>query len=110
MAGLIKLREQLHNKMLVARSIEAILARPHFERLWDDSTLDQQTALRQMVLGVNKDKVLEWIRTHPSICLEEKSMRALFDLAQKYRIKNYSRLQREKLILLIRDAEAQDVA
>ena len=106
MSGLIKLQEELHNKLLILRSLEATVAKPLFQRLWDDSKPEQQEFVRKALVAGDKILVESWIRTHPSIDVGERSVRDLYSIAQRLRIKNYSRLSKEELIVSIQQAEA----
>ena len=105
MAGLIKLREEVHNSILRMRSIEAMLERPDFERLWDDSNNAQQDALRALVKKNDKDAVRNWIRNHPSLELAEKKLVELKKIACQLCIPNYSRKSK---LELIRDIQAKE--
>lgn len=104
--GLLKLREELHNKLLKARSLESILLQPQFERLWEDSTARQQEECKALIVGLDKDGVSRWMRDHPSIDVGEKSVRDLYVMAQRLNIKNYTRLSKEELVATIMRLEA----
>lgn len=103
--GLIKLQEELHHKVLKLRSIEAMIRRPEFERLWADSSNEHQEALKKLIDVADKDKVREWIRNHPSLDLAEKPLCDLQKIAYKLGIKNYSRLGKVDLVRAIRNKE-----
>lgn len=103
--GLHRLREELHNKILVSRSIESMILHPRFERLWLHSESEQKATVRTCIEGGNKLGILKWMREHPSIDIGEKPLRDLYPIAKGLRIKNYSRLQRDDLIIEIKKAE-----
>lgn len=105
--GLLKLLEEHHNRILLARSIEGIITRPQFERLWIASNLEQKQAARKIVESSDKPALLTWIKEHPSIDLGEKPIRDLYPIAKRLAIRNYSRLPREALIAAIRSAEME---
>lgn len=103
--GLYRLREELHNKILVSRSIESMILHPRFERLWLHSEPEQKATVRLCIKTNNKLGILKWMREHPSIDIGEKPLRDLYPIAKELRIKNYSRLQRDDLIIEIKRAE-----
>jgi len=103
MSGLIKVREELHNRMLRDRSIELLLLKPGFEVLWKDSTKEQQEEVTKYIQDSARDKLIKWMDTHPSIDLGEKTIRQLIPIAQRLCIKNYSRMGRDDLILAIKE-------
>ena len=105
MSGLITLREKHHNRLLRARAIESLLMRPSFERLWEDSTPEQQEAAINIIKDFNKEGLLKWVRDHPSIDLGERDRKDLLPIAQRLKIRNYSRLSRMDLIMEITQVE-----
>ena len=107
--GLYKIREELHNRILIDRSIEALIQRLSFERLWGYSELDQKDIVRKCVKEGNKKGIIKWMREHPAIDIGEKPLRDLYPIAKKLQIKNYSRLQRDDLIISIKKAETENV-
>ena len=107
--GIHKVREEFHNKVLVARSIETILVSLRFERLWMHSSEEQKEKARERIRASDRDGILKWMENHPSIDLGEKPLRELYPIAKKLNIKNYSRLQRDDLIIKIKKAEATSV-
>lgn len=106
MKSLIAIQEELHNRILRARNVENLLIRPQFERLWSDSIDEEKKEVETYILDFNKDKLLKWMRTHPSIDLGEKPLRDLLPIAKQLHIKNYSRLSRIQLIQSIREMES----
>jgi len=104
--SLPQLQEELHNQILRARNIENLLIRPQFERLWTDSNEAQKKEATEHIKEFNKAKLLDWMRTHPSIDLGEKLLRDLIPIAKQLKIKNYSRLGRIQLIQAIREMES----
>jgi len=103
--GLIKLQEDLHNTILKLRSIEAIVGRPQFERLWDDSSPEQQAALMINIQNADKENVIIWERDHPSLELGEKSLTCLKRIACRLGLVNYSRKGKLELIRDIQEKE-----
>lgn len=104
--GLFKLREELHNRILSSRSLENIIVRPQFERLWHDSTEDQKLAVTKLIEKSDKGGVLQWMRDHPSLDVGEKTWRALITIAKQLGVRNYSRLDRMQLIQAIKEVES----
>lgn len=107
--GLYKIREELHNRILVDRSIESIILRHNFERLWGYSETEEKDIVRKCVKEGDKRGIIKWMREHPSIDIGEKPLRDLYPIAKKLRITNYSRLLRDDLIIAIKKAEAASV-
>lgn len=109
MNGIHRVREEFHNRVLIARSIETILVSLRFERLWGHSSEEQKGGVEKYIHASDKKGILKWMEDHPSIDIGEKSLRELYPIAKKLRIKNYSRLQRDDLIVEIKKAEAASV-
>lgn len=100
--GCIKLQEELHNRILKLRSIESMVNRPQFERLWDDSSQKQKSRLHTLISCAARDGVRHWIRNHPSLDLMEKKLCDLQRIAYRLGIKNYSRKGKLQLVEDIR--------
>lgn len=105
MAGLIRLQEQIHNRLLRLRSIEAMVRQPQFERLWADSDKKQQEIVESYIDAADRDKVREWMRKHPSLELAERPLKELYKIASRMGIVNYSRKGRLELIRAIQKKE-----
>lgn len=103
--GMIRLQEELHFKILSLRSIETVIRRPEFERLWDDSSEEQREELQQHINNADKDKVREWMAEHPSLDLMEKKLSDLQKIAYRLGVKNYSRLGKLELVQAIKTRE-----
>jgi hypothetical protein len=103
--GLHRVREEFHNKILIARSIETILLSSRFERLWNHSDKEQKEAAKKCILAKDKNGIVKWMCNHTSIDVGEQPLRELYPIAQKLRIKNYSRLRRDDLIIEIMKAQ-----
>jgi hypothetical protein len=107
-SGLIRLREELHHSILLSRAVENLILRPQFERLWEDSDEQKKLELKTLIIKSDKAGILLWIKNHPSIDVEDKSIRDLMQIARRHSIKNYSRLTRHQLIVNIREVEARN--
>jgi hypothetical protein len=103
--GLIKLQEEFHHRLLKLRSIEAMIRRPQFERLWGDSDECDKVQLQQYLFEANKDGVIRWMKDHPSLQLEEKPLVDLKKIAYKLGISNYSRKGKLQLVRDIKEKE-----
>ena len=103
----IDLERILRAKAALARSIECVINRPVFLRLWDCSDDAAKQQLKTFVEDLNKEAVLKWLRNHPSINLEDYTMRRLYEIAKKHAIKNYARLSRSQLVKAIKEAESR---
>jgi len=98
MTRLLKLREETRNKILHDRSIFHIICKPQFEVLWENSNSKKKEEAIKLVYEHNKEGLLNWIKTHPSISPSEMSQKQLVALAKKLRIPNYCRLIKIELI------------
>ena len=105
--GIIKLQEEIHNRLLRLRSIDAILRRPQFERLWADSSEQEQQSLKAAIELLDKDAIITWMKEHTSLELAEKSLSDLKKIAYKLGITNYSRKGKLELMQDIREKEKQ---
>jgi hypothetical protein len=105
--GLIKLQEEFHHRLLKLRSIEAMIRRPQFERLWGDSTPEDKIQLEQYLFEANKDGVIMWMKEHPSLELTEKPLVDLKKIAYKLGVKNISRKGKIELVRNIQEKEKQ---
>lgn len=84
-----------------------MIRRPQFERLWGDSTSEQQTQIKQYLSEANKDGVIKWMKEHPSLELPEKPLSDLKKIAYKLGISNYSRKGKMNLVRDIQEKEKQ---
>lgn len=97
--GMIKIREEIHNKILCIRRIECIITKDSFSTLWDRLNDKEREELEQSIKNLEYDEVKYWVESHRHILdLGEMGVRQLRDLAIRYHIKNYSRLQKYELI------------
>ena len=83
-----------------------VLLSHKFQRLWDDSTIEQQQAACRYV---RKDDVVllrKWIAEHPSFELGELGIRRLREIARKAGVRNYSRKDKSELIIAIQFKES----
>jgi len=103
--GLISIREEIHNKLLRLRSIDAIVSRPCFTWLWEDSDEIQLAMFHNLLAAVDRDGIQEWMRDHPSLELGERSLTDLKYIAQRAGVKNYSRKGKPELIRDIQEME-----
>ena len=101
MIGILRLREELHNTCLRTRSVLTIICKIEFEVLWDNSTDAKKQEALQLIEKTNKEGLLLWIKTHPSISTAEMNYRQLAERARSLHIVNYSRLLKTELITAI---------
>ena len=101
MKGLLKLREEVHNRAMKSRTIENIILRPTFTRLWLDSNEKEKKEVVDIVERGDRKELNRWIREHPSLNLGERPFRNLREIGRKIGIKNYSRLSKTELIAAI---------
>jgi len=105
--GLIRIQEELHHRILKLRSIEAIIRRPQFERLWADSAPVDQGILEKHLADADKDAIIKWAKEHPSLELVEKPLVDLKKIAYNLGITNYSRKGKLELVQDIQEKEKQ---
>jgi hypothetical protein len=105
MKGLTKLREEVHNRAITFRTIENIILRPRFTRLWVDSTDSEREEIEDIIKRGDRKGVNDWIKNHPSIDLGEKPFKHLREIARRLAIKNYARLGRLDLLVEIIEKE-----
>lgn len=85
--------------------MEAMILRPQFERLWNDSSEEEKNVVREYIEKCDKKGLSNWLRTHRSLDLGERSYEYLREAARRLGIRNYSRLTKPELIRLIKEAE-----
>lgn len=101
MIGILRLREELHNTCLRTRSILTVICKIEFEVLWDNSIDDKKREALQFIEKHDKEGLLNWIKSHPSISTAEMNYRQLADRAKALHIVNYCRLTKVELIAAI---------
>ena len=109
MNGLICIREEVHNAVLNFRTIENIISRPKFARLWMDSTGPKQEEVRDILRKGDRHALAKWMKEHPAIGLEQKTLVQLRLLGRKLGIKYYASLQQSELVAEIIKREDENV-
>ena len=95
----VQLRDQINN----LRNIEHFLRQPYLENLWTVSDEAQIVTFKVIFEKRDKLKLVNWIRRHPSILLGEKSIRQLRDDARELYIPNYSRMNKNELLMALKN-------
>ena len=101
MKGLVKLREEAHNRVLNYRTIENIILRPKFARLWLDSDEEEKKAVIALIESGDRKGLIKWIHEHPSLDLGEKPTVQLRKIGRKLGVKYYAQLSPSELIAAI---------
>jgi len=101
MIELAKMRSDIHKEVNVLRSIEHYLKQPHLENLWILSDDKQKETFSKIVEKRDKQRLINWIRNHPSLELGEKTIRQLRDVARLAYIPNYSRMDKLELLITL---------
>lgn len=96
--GLIKLKEEFHNKVLKMQAVERLVSRKSFDRLYEESTDSQKADVEKIIAEADRHRLANWIRRHPALDLCEKPVLVLRDMAAARQIKNYSRLSKVDLV------------
>lgn len=102
---LTEVRDDLRQKTLHSRSLEAIIMTERFERLWMESTVSQRETVMAFIEFGFKSRVSEWMKNHPSLELGERPISYLKERGRLLGIRNYSRLQKAELISQIHKKE-----
>ena len=97
-------RSKVHNEFLRARQLDYLLQSPVIDTLWNDSDEDEQNALLVAVDNKDFDAIKRWIAKHRNLCLEEKTSSELKAIARMHGVRNWSRLSKPELVLVIREA------
>jgi len=105
MRGLTKLREEVHNRILTFRSVENIISKAKFIRLWHDSTEVEQEKVLLLALDGNREAVMKWMREHPSLDLGDKTLTQLREVAKRLGVKYYAQLMHGELVAEIMKKE-----
>lgn len=107
MQELEKLRSNLRKEVNTLRSLDYIIGQISFENLWIVSDEKDKKRLLEIIEKRNKERLITWVKNHPSIDIGEKSLTQLRDAARDLGIKNYSRLSKIELLLSIKEAKAK---
>jgi len=108
------LKLDVHERILSMRSVENTIHKPHFQRLWEASSIAEREIVRQYILAGNKTALSNWMTFHTDLELGELSFNKLKKIGQKLHVRNYCRLERHELEDAIkaarRDVETGDAA
>lgn len=108
MAGLLKLREEIHNRILRLRSMETLILRPLFDRVWEDSSEEERTKILALLDQADRNGLGLYIQKHASFAMEEKSSKELKNIARRFGILNWSRMTKDELVISIVKEEMND--
>ena len=109
MIELSELRQKLHQEVNNLRSIEHYLKQPHLENLWILSNKKKKDELIDIIEKKDKQKLMNWIRRHPSLELGEKTIRQLREDAKELFITNYSRMDKLELLMALKNREKEPI-
>jgi hypothetical protein len=96
-----RLRGKVHRNILNLRSVEAVIYKDEFERLYEASTEEQKKEVEKIILDGGRIKLADWMLMHPDIDPGELSGNKVKELAKRLGIANYSRLGRATLVSMI---------
>jgi hypothetical protein len=99
------IRVEMHQRVLDARCVEALIMSHIFEKLWESSTIPQRETALSALAFFNREGLRQWIENHPSIELEDLSLHRLKAIARQLRVVNYSRLDHSSLLIAIREKQ-----
>lgn len=100
-SSLSNLKKQLHEKILMLRSLESVINKPKFSRLWHESTDEEKKQVSNYIDNKDKDSLLNWLNTHRALEVGELNIRQLRETAKQMNIRNYSRLGKLDLMRAI---------
>lgn len=98
MTGIIALKEIAHNTTLRFRSIDNILSKPEFDRMWDAADNEKRLEITEHVTEGNREALIELIRDYASKELGELPYRELRAMARQRGVPYYSQLTKVELI------------
>ena len=90
---IIQLRLRIHKRTLKARAFERIIDSQEFEDVYESSP-----ELDLILESGDPNKLKQWIRSRTPVTLETMSFRELRELAKKYRIPLWSRMDTQQLM------------
>ena len=91
-----ELQGVIHDRVLLLRSIEYLVNKPLFERLYQQSTHNEQANIRSYIQDLDRKEILAWMLKN--LDTSELPVSALRVMAKGFSIKNYSRLPKYELI------------
>ena len=98
--GLIKLRENFHNKVLHVRCIEYILKTYEFEDFWDSLSEDDKIEFEEILNKLNKDDITKYMKEKES----NTTVQELRQRASKLGIRSYSTMYKHELLYHIKES------
>ena len=87
--------------------MKIIVLSPKFERVWYDSTIEQQQEACRYINCDSIELLRKWMQEHSSIELGEMNIRQLRERARKADVRNYSRKDKSELIISIQFKESK---
>ena len=96
--SLNKLRADIHNTVLEARSIYSYVWGDKFGRLWEYATPEEKKNIIQAVNDIDKEALLKWMVRLSSKEIGDMNCEQLRKLAQEMSIKGYSRMTKIELV------------
>jgi hypothetical protein len=109
MKRLNKARTQLHTEVKNLRNIEYMIQQSSFESLWIVSDDKQRNTILGIITARDKMRLMNWIRKHPSLELGEMSLAQLKEKGRELKIKNYSRMNKPELLMMIVATDKQEI-
>ena len=101
-------KRDLHQQVLTARSIETIINRKVFTRLWEISTPKEREAAYGHIKARRRVSLVRWIRDHRGLELEEQPVAKLKEMAAQLSVKNWSRMTRIELLNAIKESNSEE--
>ena len=105
---LFTVRRELHQQMLTARSIEIIIGKTVFTRLWDISTETERKTVYGHSMERRRILLARWIRDHRALELEEQPVAKLKEIASQLSIRNWSRMTKLELLKAIKESTCEE--
>lgn len=99
---------EIRRRTLDLRAIDRLIQNPEFPSLWNGASVEDR---RKLLHSVNRNElefVRQWFEEEQVIGLDDLSRRELVDLARFHRVKNYSRMTKERLLRELRRRDVND--
>lgn len=90
------------------RAINRLVQNDFFPNLWNRANPEQRQSFEFYVSRCDIESVRGWFQALRKLDLRDMSHRDLLELCKKYRIPNYSRMQKEDMVRILSEREAND--
>jgi len=92
-----------HRRLLCCRAQERVIRSSLFEKAWEAATTLQRSEACDIISKIDSVALSNWVSKIVFSTLDRYSMKILRKLASYHRIKNYSRIDKTKLIAILKE-------